>query len=268
MALFLFNLRLFSQRLQAARLAPARASASASAIAAPRRPCRPSRALSTIACAMATRIRRRRRKPHSSRWHKIAIPVAVVGALLAIAGGDRRRLGAQRLQLGAAALEPEAGPEGPLLGDLRRRRQPDRLHPLQQHPPAGLRRGAAADAQGRDGRDRGQELLPARRARPERHRPRRLEGHRWPAASRSRAPRRSPSSWSATSTSSNPEETIEAKADRSPPRRRTLRRAHAATGSSPPTSTPRPTGRSKGRPRSAPRRPRRPTSASRPRTST
>ena len=53
---------------------------------------------------------------------------------------DRRRLGAEHLQLGAAALEPETGAEGPLLGDLRRRRQPDRVHPLRQHPPAGPRR--------------------------------------------------------------------------------------------------------------------------------
>jgi penicillin-binding protein 1A len=36
---------------------------------------------------MATRIRRRRRKPHTSRWHKIAIPVGVLAALIAIAGG-------------------------------------------------------------------------------------------------------------------------------------------------------------------------------------
>jgi penicillin-binding protein 1A len=36
---------------------------------------------------MATRIRRRRRKPPKSRWHKIAIPVVVVVALVAIAGG-------------------------------------------------------------------------------------------------------------------------------------------------------------------------------------
>jgi penicillin-binding protein 1A len=36
---------------------------------------------------MATRIRRRRRKAPKSRWHKIAIPVAVVVALVAIAGG-------------------------------------------------------------------------------------------------------------------------------------------------------------------------------------
>jgi penicillin-binding protein 1A len=36
---------------------------------------------------MATRIRRRRRKPQNSRWHKIAVPVAMLAALLAIAGG-------------------------------------------------------------------------------------------------------------------------------------------------------------------------------------
>jgi penicillin-binding protein 1A len=36
---------------------------------------------------MATRIRRRRRKPPASRWHKIAIPVVVVGGLVAVAGG-------------------------------------------------------------------------------------------------------------------------------------------------------------------------------------
>jgi penicillin-binding protein 1A len=36
---------------------------------------------------MATRTRRRRRRPHHSRWHKIALPVGVLAALLAIAGG-------------------------------------------------------------------------------------------------------------------------------------------------------------------------------------
>ncbi|MFN8163600.1 MAG: transglycosylase domain-containing protein [Solirubrobacterales bacterium] len=36
---------------------------------------------------MATRIRRRRRKPHHSRWHKVAIPIGVLAALLAVAGG-------------------------------------------------------------------------------------------------------------------------------------------------------------------------------------
>ena len=42
----------------------------------------------------------------------------------------RRQLGGQRLRVGPAALQPETGAEGPLLGDLRRRWQPDRLHPL------------------------------------------------------------------------------------------------------------------------------------------
>jgi penicillin-binding protein 1A len=36
---------------------------------------------------MATRVRRRRRKPHHPIWHKIAIPVGIVVALVAVAGG-------------------------------------------------------------------------------------------------------------------------------------------------------------------------------------
>jgi penicillin-binding protein 1A len=36
---------------------------------------------------MATRIRRRRRKPPASRWHKFAIPIIVVLGLIAVAGG-------------------------------------------------------------------------------------------------------------------------------------------------------------------------------------
>ncbi|MGC1164566.1 MAG: transglycosylase domain-containing protein [Solirubrobacterales bacterium] len=36
---------------------------------------------------MATRIRRRRRKPPASRWHKLAIPLIVVGGIVAVAGG-------------------------------------------------------------------------------------------------------------------------------------------------------------------------------------
>src|SRR5215203_4992969 len=36
---------------------------------------------------MATRVRRRRRKPHHPIWHKIAIPLGVLVALVAIAGG-------------------------------------------------------------------------------------------------------------------------------------------------------------------------------------
>jgi penicillin-binding protein 1A len=36
---------------------------------------------------MATRTRRRRRKPPGSRWHKLAIPLVVVGALIAVGAG-------------------------------------------------------------------------------------------------------------------------------------------------------------------------------------
>ncbi len=36
---------------------------------------------------MATRIRRRRRKPPTSRWHKVAIPLIVAGGIVVVAGG-------------------------------------------------------------------------------------------------------------------------------------------------------------------------------------
>src|ERR1700755_1902716 len=36
---------------------------------------------------MATLIRRRRRRPHKTRWHKIAIPIVFVIGLLVAAGG-------------------------------------------------------------------------------------------------------------------------------------------------------------------------------------
>jgi penicillin-binding protein 1A len=36
---------------------------------------------------MATRVRRRRRKPHHPIWHKIAIPLGILAALVAVAGG-------------------------------------------------------------------------------------------------------------------------------------------------------------------------------------
>ena len=36
---------------------------------------------------MATRIRRRRRKPPTSAWHKFAIPIVVVVGLIVVAGG-------------------------------------------------------------------------------------------------------------------------------------------------------------------------------------
>ena len=80
-------------RLQAARVAqptrtcagrPRQAAIAQAALRALRRSSR----LSTIAWPMATRIRRRRRKPHKSRWHKIAIPIVVV---VAAARGRRRQ---------------------------------------------------------------------------------------------------------------------------------------------------------------------------------
>ena len=36
---------------------------------------------------MATRVRRRRRQPHKTRWHKVAIPIVIVVGLIAAAGG-------------------------------------------------------------------------------------------------------------------------------------------------------------------------------------
>jgi penicillin-binding protein 1A len=36
---------------------------------------------------MATRMRRRHRRPHASRWHKLLIPVGVLAALIAVVGG-------------------------------------------------------------------------------------------------------------------------------------------------------------------------------------
>src|ERR1700744_461815 len=36
---------------------------------------------------MATRLRRRRRQPHKTRWHKVAIPLVIVVGLIAAAGG-------------------------------------------------------------------------------------------------------------------------------------------------------------------------------------
>src|ERR1700761_6768755 len=36
---------------------------------------------------MATRIRRRRRRPHKTRWHRIAIPLVFVLGILVAAGG-------------------------------------------------------------------------------------------------------------------------------------------------------------------------------------
>ncbi len=121
-----------------------------------------------------------------------------------IAGRGGRQLGGQRLRVGAAALQPQTGGEGPFLGDLRRRRQPDRLHPRRKHPPAGLlgRRCRRASGTPRSRSRTRTTSTTARSTRPGSPAP---PGRTCsPAASRSRAPRRSPSSWSATSTSRTP----------------------------------------------------------------
>ena len=105
---------------------------------------------------MATRTRRRRRaRSQASIWRKLLLAAAIVALLFAIAASFAASWAVNDLQLRAAALEPETGAEGPLLGDLRRRRQPDRLHPLEQHPPARFLPRLPPGPEERDGRDRG-----------------------------------------------------------------------------------------------------------------
>ena len=146
-----------------------------------------------------------RRRSHRMSWKKkVLVPLGVLFVAVAIAGTVAGKLGGRRLQLGAAALQPQTGTEGALLGDLRRRRQPDRLHPRQQHPPAGLlERRCRRTSSTRRSRSRiATSSTTARSTRPGSPAP---PGRTcWPAASRCRAPRRSPSSSSATSTSVTP----------------------------------------------------------------
>jgi penicillin-binding protein 1A len=59
----------------------------ASGIAASRRGSGPDRDLPTIPYRMATRVRRRRRKPPHRTWHKIVIPLGILFALVLVAGG-------------------------------------------------------------------------------------------------------------------------------------------------------------------------------------
>ena len=89
--------------------------------------------------AMASRTRRRRRRSHTSNWKKILVPLGVLFAALAVAGGAAATWALDVYNSAPPLSSLQAGAEGPLLGDLRRRRQPDRLHPRQQHPPAGAR---------------------------------------------------------------------------------------------------------------------------------
>ena len=137
---------------------------------------------------MTNRARRQQRRHHRLSWKKkVLLPLGDPCGRRSRGRHRGGQLGGRRLQLGAAALQPQTRAEGALLGHLRRRRQPDRLHPRQQHPPAGPLEGAAAEPQIRHGRDRGSQLLQPRRDRPGRHRPRRLEG---PAGRRQAGPGR------------------------------------------------------------------------------
>ena len=173
---------------------------------------------------MATRIRRRRRRPHQTRWHKVAIPIVIVVGLIAAAGGV------------AAAWALNVYNEAPPLKDLK---------PVQKGRTSAIytadgkligyihsenvRQPISGDeipqtAEKRHGLDRGQELLGTRRARLRRRSPAPPGRTPWPAASRSRAPRRSPSSWSATSTSAT-RKTRSSARSRSAPGGRALRSA-------------------------------------------
>jgi len=138
---------------------------------------------------MATRIRRRRRKPHPTTWHKIAIPVVIVLGLIAAGGAV------------AAAWALNVYNEAPPLKDLK---------PVQKG-----RTSAIYSADGKlidyaivrlpDGQTMMTFLDVTESANYQRVLKERNDAPPgrtcWRAASRSRAPRRSPSSWSATSTS-------------------------------------------------------------------
>ena len=113
---------------------------------------------------------RRERKPSKMLLAAVRAPAG---------GGDRGavagRLRAVGRRLGATAGLAEAGRPGHELGGVRRRRHPARLHPVrrdQDADPAAADPGVDA---GRDDRDRGRALLPARRRRLRGHRARRLQ---------------------------------------------------------------------------------------------
>ena len=154
--------------------------------------------------AMARRTRRRRRASHTSKWKKILVPLGVLVAALAVAGGAAATWAIdvynsapplsslQPVQKGRSSAIYAA--DGSLIGFIRSSnvRQPVTGDQL----PAG--------PQGRDGRDRGPRLLRARRRSTPTAIVRAAFKNIEAGARRSRAPRRSPSSWSATSTSSTP----------------------------------------------------------------
>ena len=103
-----------------------------------------SRCLSTIAGPNGHADSQAASQAAPSRLAQVRDPARGLAALVTVAGGIAAAWAISIYNSAPALVEPEAGPEGPLLGDLRRRRQPDRVHPLRQHPPAGAGEGAAA----------------------------------------------------------------------------------------------------------------------------
>ena len=207
---------------------------------------------------MTQRARRRHRRSRGSVRRKVLVAFGIVLAAVAVAIGGRRGLRAQHLvqDPGSQHLEADQGELD--VGRIRGRRQPPGLHPVGHDPPS---RGAQEDPDpppARHGRDRGPQLLQARRGRLHVDRPRggrrpegglggpgRLDDH--PAAGPQPLHRPSPGGPSS---------------ERS--RRRSWRpstsRSTPRTRSSPSTSTPPPTAPRTGAPRSGCRPPPRPTS--------
>ena len=248
------------ERLQAARLAPWARTAKPSAPVTGRLLC-PLYNRSP----MATRTRRRRRKPHKVRWHKFAIPIVLVVGCDRGRGRDRRVAWALNIYNSApplSSLKPVQkgrssaiyAADGSLIGFIHsdNMRQPVSRGALPRDlknatvaiedknffnhgalDPAGIARAAWKDLLAGGKPVQGASTITQQLVRNLY-----IQQPRRDARTKDHGSRTSPKS---------------------------RRKPTPRNGSSPPTSTRRPTGRSKGRPRSAPRRRRRPTSASRPR---
>ena len=212
------GVRLELQGLAGSRAHAGRGRGSRAAGARPRGPAR------ARACSRRTATRRRRIpaepcvrpgtliRPHDSASAQTPSPLARLGPAEAprrLRGAFRHGpprgwrtcgLGVQHRPGHPQHQPPEADPPGVDLAGLRRRRHPSRLHPFGHASAAGQERSDPEGPQGSHGRDRGPQLLRARRDRLRR----RSSARRWRTsrpAVRSRAVRRSRSSWFATSTS-------------------------------------------------------------------